>query len=780
MLVDNEVIIVFENEDLIFSTHTGELLKRSPRISNFLGGDFFSDFRSLQEYETITGKFSPDGLIDRMLQLGESDDVQIEYTLNWKEQTYFVKERICRGQNNVLYLYVFVDNSQNVFELSRNSLIEIVNKIPSPSVLFSRELSKVITANSLLLDLLQTPISQIVDGVPLQSFFDDESIFSEIIFWLNDPSRNRITINAKLFLKKPKGNWYTIILYKAQFGEEGSVMCSLQDIDESISIEEKLNKSNCSLSKIVEVQKHFLAQESGVKPYQLLLNNILGVTDAKLGFIGEVALDPFGKQVLKIHAATDFHQDGKEASKLYDKYVKDNFLFRHFDNLFGACITESKVVLENNPPQNPHTKGVHVPGHPHIDNFLGIPILKGDSVVGLIGLGNKLGGFSESDIIDLYPFASTYSVIIEAFKFETDKMKFQKESLEKALLLSKVADESPDLIVMMNEKNELEYISNATEKFLDKGIKVNGIHRKIKVLLEKTYSKKYRISKDQYRSRFQIKTSSGRGLWLESVVSVIEKNHEKKLFAIIRDVSVQAQIEENLNVSLNKEREFNSFVGDFMNTVSHEFKTPLATILSSLELSKHYLSQMSADTSLEKVSNHFNKIQTEVNILHQLVVQSLDYNRFAGKNTALKMERVSFREFIEDCVRKYGFQFKIVFEPEMDYSFTVLLDRFLIETSLVNLLANAIKYGSEIKPELRLYSNETRFGFEVIDKGIGIKNEELPFVFTPFYRGSNVTGIEGSGYGLVAVKNFVGLHDGEVLIESKQGEGTHVKVCFPQ
>ena len=781
MLDDNEVITVFENEDLIFSLKTGRLISKSNRISSFFGGVFFSKISSLDEYEELIGDYSSLGYISRVGRLTDCEDDNLEFSLKWNGKVFFVNERVWKDQmNDTLHVYIFIENPDNVFELSEKFLLEIVDKMSLPSIVFNKDFSRALMANSLILDLFQLPLSQLVKGFVIQDLFVKRSVFSEILSWLKDESKNRISIEGKLYLKNIQGNWFNLRFYKVRMDEEDCVVCFLIDINKFKSGEVNMQRTNELLSNMIEVQKHFLAQESGAKPYQLLLDNILGVIEAKLGFIGEVAFDHQGKQVLKIHAATDISQDGPEASRLYQKYLKDDFLFRHFDNLFGACIKEAEIILENNPPQNPHTKGKYIPGHPHIENFLGIPILKGERVVGLIGLGNKSGGFVESDVTELQPFVSTYSVIIEAFNFEVEKIKYEKDALEKAMLLSKVADASPDLIVMMNENSELEYISNATEKFLEKGIKPTGIHRKIKLLLKKTYSEKYRVNKDFYRSRQKVKVSAKEGLWLESVVSVLKENNRTKLFAIIRDVSVQAQIEENLKLSLNKEREFNSFVGDFMNTVSHEFKTPLATIMSSLELANHYLTSISPDSGKEKVMQHFRKIQAEVNNLHHLVSQSLDYDRFAGKVAALKKEPVSFREFIEDCVRKHRFQSKIEFVSDLDYNFEVSLDKFLIETSLINLLENAIKYGGKSKPVLRLQTNETKFGFEVSDKGIGIKKEELPYVFTPFYRGSNANGIEGTGFGLVAVKNFVGLHEGEVFIESESGKGTLVKVWFPQ
>lgn len=781
MLVNKKLETVFEKEDLVFCLKTNNVLSISERIIGFLDKDFFSDIKTLGDFETKVQSFSPDSIPGRKAKLTELDDYRVSYDFLWKEKKLSVEELIWLDRSNqTLHIYIFMENERNAFELPEHSLTEIVDKMVTPTILFSYDLSEVLMANSQMISLLTIPVSQLTKGFSVEDFFVDSSSYVKMLEWRNNPRTNKISISSELRLKNFEGNWFELRLFNVKMDEIDCILCFLVDINNIKVGESRLKRSNKLLSSIVEVQKHFLAQDSGTNPYQLLLSNILGVIEANLGFVGEVAYDPNGKQVLKIHAATDISGNSEASSKLYNKYVKDDFLFRHFDNLFGACILGAKVILENDPPSNPHTKGVKVPGHPHIENFLGIPILKGDTVVGLIGLGNKPGGFHETDISDLEPFASTYSVIIEAFNFEVAKLKYEKESFEKALILSKVAVHSPDLIVMMNEKYELDYISNSVNRFFETANSSNAIHRKIRALLKRTLSEKYKVSEENYQSRLQVNIHGLGEFWLESVVSVIKENEKLKFIAIIRDVSVQAQIEKNLKLSLNKEREINSFVNDFMNTVSHEFKTPLATIMSSLELSNHYLENEGGVESLEKISNHLNKIQKEVNNLHQLVSQSMDYNRFANRETTLKKERVSFLSFIGDCLQKYGFQSNIDVIDEVGHDFEVDLDKFLLETCLNNLLGNAIKYGGSSKPKLCLFSKGKRFGFIVADQGIGIKKEELAYVFTPFFRGSNVNGIEGTGFGLVAVKNFVELHSGKITIESSAGNGTIVEVSFPE
>src|SRR5690606_22843919 len=127
----------------------------------------------------------------------------------------------------------------------------------------------------------------------------------------------------------------------------------------------------------------------------------------------------------------------------------------------------------------------------------------------------------------------------------------------------------------------------------------------------------------------------------------------------------------------------------------------------------------------------------------------------------LKKKKVQFNRFVETTLKSGGFRNKVEYFSEIDNEIFAEFDKFLIQTSIVNLVTNALKYGGNIKkPIVRLFQNSGTFGIEVKDFGIGILEEEIPYVFTPFFRGSNVFGIEGTGFGLVAVKNFLDLHEG--------------------
>ncbi|SFB53301.1 ATP-binding protein [Algoriphagus aquimarinus] len=781
-------VTIFQNEDLIFDLKTGNLIKISDRLRLRFGGSFDSQVQTFVGFERLISTFSDCGTAGVERSFDKVGDQIFNYTLDWQGVEFLIRELSwVDHKKQTFHSVIFIQDRKNIFEVSYNALVEIVEKMESPAILLNQTLTRAIVVNAATAPLLNQPFSVLAAGFIIKDFFVEEQQFLKVIKWISEGESSTLQCDAKLYLEKAEGTWYELSLFKTSPDDKLLILCILKNISVQKATEEKLTRTNELLSRVVEVQNHFLSKSKGANPYDLLLSNILNVIDAKLGFVGKVDFDEKGKQVLRIHAATDISSTGEESFKLYHNHVKNDFLFRHFDNLFGACIVESKIILENNPSTNPHAKGKHIPGHPTIENFLGVPIFKGDEVIGLVGLGNKVEGFTDQDITHLKPFISAYSVIIEAYKSEQDKIRFEKDSMEKAQILAKVADHSADLIVVMDDEFSFEFISPSASQFFDHRLTNEEIQKKIRALLKKTLNSEYQISEDRYRSRLKMSIRNEGEYWVESNVTSLYEESNHKVIAVIRDVSSQINFEQRLIGSLKKEKQFNSFLSDFMNIVSHEFKTPLATMISSVELTKYYLEKLTTNNlqtlgkipELENIKIHGQKIERELDNLHKLVIHSLDYERFVNNSPVLKKEKVSLSHFVKDTLQTHDFLDKVDYVPDTDIDQAVEWDKFLIQTSITNLVSNALKYGGKSrKPVVRPFQKNELFGIEITDYGIGITEEDLPFVFTPFFRGSNSNGIPGSGFGLVAVKNFVELHGGTVSIESKLGTGTKVTVRF--
>lgn len=237
--------------------------------------------------------------------------------------------------------------------------------------------------------------------------------------------------------------------------------------------------------------------------------------------------------------------------------------------------------------------------------------------------------------------------------------------------------------------------------------------------------------------------------------------------------------EEDVRQALEKERELNDLKSRIVSRTSHEFRTPLTIISTSVGLLKNYSHKWAED----KKSQHFQRIQTAIDRITHL----LDDVLFLEKGEAGKqefqphpIELVAFcRELVEELQLSIGRHHLIAFACQGDGSIACM-DKKLVHLILSNLLSNAIKYspqGSTVY--FRLVCHAESAVFQIEDSGIGIPPEDLPRLFESFYRAGNVGNISGTGLGLAIVKQSVDLHQGTIDVTSQSGVGTTFTVILP-
>lgn len=248
---------------------------------------------------------------------------------------------------------------------------------------------------------------------------------------------------------------------------------------------------------------------------------------------------------------------------------------------------------------------------------------------------------------------------------------------------------------------------------------------------------------------------------------------------IARDITQRKKIEQNIYKAWLKEKELNELKSRFVSMTSHEFRTPLSTILSSTELLEHYGHKWNE----EKKNQHLNKIKSAVQHLTQLLDDILLLNKVEAKELSFKPVLVDIlplcQELIEDLQLAVNNKHSLYFINHGSCS-QGYLDEKLLRSILSNLLSNAIKYSPPNKPILlELNCKNSEVIFQVKDEGIGIPLEEQQQIFESFYRGTNVGTTPGTGLGLTIVKQCVDLHRGTITISSQAGVGTTFRVMLP-
>jgi signal transduction histidine kinase len=246
-----------------------------------------------------------------------------------------------------------------------------------------------------------------------------------------------------------------------------------------------------------------------------------------------------------------------------------------------------------------------------------------------------------------------------------------------------------------------------------------------------------------------------------------------------REIAQRQRAEEEVRKALEKEQELSELKSRFISMASHEFRTPLSTILVCSDLIKTFGDQFSE----AKKQKQLNKIQAAVKEITELLEDVL----LIGKTSAGRIEfnplllnlEAFCREILEEISLTYGENHRLNFQCQGDCS-SVEMDQKLLRQMLVNLLSNAVKYspqGGEI--DFNLFCENGQAIFQVKDEGIGIPAADKERLFEIFHRGSNVGTISGTGLGTAIIKNAVESHGGSITFESEMGVGTTFTVCVP-
>lgn len=218
---------------------------------------------------------------------------------------------------------------------------------------------------------------------------------------------------------------------------------------------------------------------------------------------------------------------------------------------------------------------------------------------------------------------------------------------------------------------------------------------------------------------------------------------------------------------------------EFINNMTHEFKTPISTI----KISSEVLAQAPEVTSNQRLQQYASIIHQQNNRLNNQVEKVLQISRVEGRGFELKKEMVCLedilKEVVNSCevnVEEKGGTIEAYIE-KLDGS--IVADRLHLKNILHSLLDNAIKYCKEV-PEIKvsLFSKGKKALIEIEDKGIGIAKEYSSKLFDKFYRvpTGNVHNVKGFGLGLYYVKNICDAHAWKIKVDSEKGVGTKVSI----
>ncbi|MCA9672849.1 MAG: HAMP domain-containing histidine kinase [Myxococcales bacterium] len=234
-----------------------------------------------------------------------------------------------------------------------------------------------------------------------------------------------------------------------------------------------------------------------------------------------------------------------------------------------------------------------------------------------------------------------------------------------------------------------------------------------------------------------------------------------------------------LGIERDRAKDLAELRSKFVSMASHEFRTPLARILSSAE-SLHSGNGKRPQAVRDK---HMGRVKDAVKEMTQMLEDVLLIGHAETGLLELKPQQLALREVCDGIVE--ATRNLVGEERQLDYDVSVngasvWLDEKLLNRVLSNLLINAFKYsGDDTSVRFAVQADEGAVLFTVSDQGLGIPPEDLPHLFEAFHRGSNTGMIPGTGLGLAVVKRSLDVHGGTIDVESQLGRGTTFTVRVP-
>lgn len=251
------------------------------------------------------------------------------------------------------------------------------------------------------------------------------------------------------------------------------------------------------------------------------------------------------------------------------------------------------------------------------------------------------------------------------------------------------------------------------------------------------------------------------------------------IYFVINELKKRKIAESKLQNTIIKEKQINEMKSRFVSMASHEFRTPLASIMASTYIAAKY----KTTEDQPKREKHYERIASGVHNLTEILEDLLSVEKIeVGK------VEINPKEFeLEDHLKTLINDMHLILKPGQQITYehngisNITLDPSLLKHILTNLISNAIKFSKEnTNINVRSYHNSNLVMISVKDSGIGIPKNDQEYLFDRFHRAANATNIEGTGLGLHIVSIYTKLMDGKIKCISEEGVGTEFILIFPQ
>ena len=410
-----------------------------------------------------------------------------------------------------------------------------------------------------------------------------------------------------------------------------------------------------------------------------------------------------------------------------------------------------------------------------LESLLLVPLINSpyadNRIIGLLFVGTEQAEqFTEEQIRLLYHVASNASISLQQLR--SFFITLEKHDLETILA------HLPEGVLLLDTNRRIILTNPVARDYLERLAYMDD-DNVLQALGSKSLEQLIQCDKDEPICQ-EVTSGHCQDLVFEAMVEPVTLEMQSGYWLVLlRDISDRKRVESEIRKALEKERELNALKTRLVRTISHEYRTPLATIILAADTLTKYNERL----ELEQRFSTLKKIQTAAHQMAHMIDDILLSNQIESGKLAFNpvlLDIVRFCEKLVEDVKLLGNHRHRITFFQRDGARRVHLDATLVRQIITNLLTNAIKYspnGGCVR--LHFSCGNGKAVFQVEDQGIGIPPEDQPKIFEPFHRGSNADTIQGTGLGLAIVKKAVELHGGEIRFQTQVGVGTTFTVKLP-
>ncbi len=558
-----------------------------------------------------------------------------------------------------------------------------------------------------------------------------------------------------------------------------------------------LKEKTQQLELIAQIQSRFIREPDARDAFEALLSAALCLTESAYGFIGEVLFTEEKRPYLRAYAITDIAWNEETAKAYAEQMAVGGMEFRNMSTLFGHCIVTGECVISNDPANDPRSGKGLPPGHPPLKAFLGVPIKRGELMIGMIGLANRSEGYHEDVAKSLETMVATFATLIDARRANELRNQYESEILALNSAMEKQMDAMDANLegLALLDKGCFSYMNPAYARMY--GYETKDLIGKSwellfpESVLQDIKQRVFPILQGQGNWRGELTGQRADGSKVAALVS-LTLLPDGQVVCSSSDISQRKHLEADLEEHTKALRMMNDDLkaallmkDQFTASMSHELRTPLNAILGYAELL-----ESGVGGSLQKTQQgYIRKLTVSAEHLLALINDILDLSKIEAKSAGLNLAEVEVNKLCHsavDLVRNEAERKRIRLEfVSLPTERIIPADKRRLRQIIVNLMDNAIKFSpseSLVQITAEIENVECQWlRLEVKDYGIGIAAKDFERIFEPFEQldqGLNRQ-FEGTGLGLNLVRQLVQMHDGRIDVSSTLGMGSSFVVRIP-